>query len=532
MSIDLSAARRLVTAAVFAQASLAGSIVLGDVIGTTTVVAETRDAAPDGNGSLSGFDRIALNDAGQVLFTATLTGTTGGPSDDSGLFRSHGTAAGLAQVAREGQILPDGDGRFAGFTTLSWGNPVFNNAGRGVFLAELADTNSGGNVSRGIYRGDGTASGLSRVARAGQAAPDGNGSFAQFFAPTINDLGQTAFYGFLTGTSGGSSDDVGLYFDDDTTGGVTRIARTGQAAPDGNGSFSSLYIPSLNDAGQVAFFAIFTGTSGGGSDNSGIYRSGGTTDGLTQIVREGQTAPDGNGRFSLFDISPVLNDAGQTAFNATLTGTSSDAGIFLSDDTASGLTQIARAGQVVPGGNGSFSGFFGPALNDAGQAGFYARLTGTSGGSSDDIGIFRGDGTLIDQVARTGDAAPGGGGDSDGVLSAFVSRLALNEEGQVAFLADIDLGDGGSINDERGLFFHDDQLGLISVIRTGDAFGGSTIKNFLVSTDGDLLNASGQVAYAYTLDDGREGVAIWTVPEPAATGLLGLASLALLLRRA
>ena len=126
----------------------------------------------------------------------------------------------------------------------------------------------------------------------------------------------------------------------------------------------------------------------------------------------------------------------------------------------------------------------------------------------------------------------------EGVLSSL-SDPALNDLGQLAFVADIDLQDGGSTVDQFGLFFYDDLLGLTSVARTGDAFDGSTITDlrftsgFSLQDEGSGLNDLGQVAYAYSLADGRSGVAVWTIPEPgvAMTGL-ALLSLATLRRRA
>jgi hypothetical protein len=39
------------------------------------------------------------------------------------------------------------------------------------------------------------------------------------------------------------------------------------------------------------------------------------------------------------------------------------------------------------------------------------------------------------------------------------------------------------------------------------------------------------VAYRFQLADGRDGVALWTVPEPSAVSLLALSTIAILSRR-
>ena len=83
-------------------------------------------------------------------------------------------------------------------------------------------------------------------------------------------------------------------------------------------------------------------------------------------------------------------------------------------------------------------------------------------------------------------------------------------------------------------FFHDDTLGLLTVIREGDSFLDSTIRlNFgemIREAEKSGLNDRGEVAFAYTLVNGEQGVAIWTVPEPSAAWLLRWAWLLACLR--
>ena len=87
------------------------------------------------------------------------------------------------------------------------------------------------------------------------------------------------------------------------------IAVSGDAAPDGNGSLSSVYgAPALNDVGQTAFHISLTGTTGLGADNFSIVRADGL--GFTIIARKGQAAPDGNGTLHSFN-APAINLNGQ-----------------------------------------------------------------------------------------------------------------------------------------------------------------------------------------------------------------------------
>src|SRR5699024_3835179 len=149
------------------------------------------------------------------------------------------------------------------------------------------------------------------IALQGDAAPDGNGSFRHFSAPVLNDMGQAAFIGYLTGTAGGNSDDEGTYLGNGFTGPV-QIIRKGRAAPDGNGTFFRFYgIPGLNNAGQVVFSGVLNGTTSG-SDEEGIFLGDGLT-GLTQMARDGQAAPGGLGQLAFITpeaTAPALNDAG------------------------------------------------------------------------------------------------------------------------------------------------------------------------------------------------------------------------------
>ena len=166
-------------------------------------------------------------------------------------------------------------------------------------------------------------------------------------------------------------------------GSILQIVRKGQTAPDGNGTYSILRrVRDLNASGSVAFSAQLTGTSGGQIDNNGIFV--GNAGAVTQIVRGGQAAPDGNGEFRIFD-SPVLNNSGSTAFSATITetnGGSNEMGIFRGNGGA--ITQIAREGQISADGNGTFSNFgLGYNLNDVGVVAFQAMINGSINGANE-----------------------------------------------------------------------------------------------------------------------------------------------------
>ena len=475
-------------------------------IGNTLVVAVSGDAAPNGNGTISGVGTPVLNDAGSVAFLVSLSGTNGATHQDQAIFR--GDSHSIAEIVRTGQIASNGTGNISSVST-----PAVNSVGQIAFRAIL-DSVAG---RRALYRSDGQT--LVEIAHAGQPTPDGDGVFSTLGAePSLNDRGEMGFLGGLTGSMNAANDGMGVFRADSTM--ITQLARRGQLTPSGNGRFSdfnNLNEPALNNWGQMSFFADLTGTSGGQQDDSGMFRVDGTN--VVEIVREGQIDAVN---------APRLNNRGELAFQAF----SSSTGIYRAD--AIQLTQLATEDAPAPDGNGVFETFNGPpALNDSGQTAFVADLKGTSGSPSDDRGIFRADGNTLIQVVREGGLAPGGTG-------RFVSSIdnpAINEAGQIAFRALVRNEDNTV---QRGVFLFDEAHGLMQVARAGDALLGSTITelNFAPGDSSGHVRSGfndlgpTRLAYRFTLLDGRQGIAVWSlVPEPGCATLLGLALIGFCVRQ-
>src|SRR5262245_15296513 len=74
-----------------------------------------------------------------------------------------------------------------------------------------------------------------------------------------------------------------------------KIALTGESVPGGNGVLGRLGDPALNEFGMVAFPASLIGTHLGAADDKAIFIY--SRNRLIEVVREGQTAPDGDGTF-------------------------------------------------------------------------------------------------------------------------------------------------------------------------------------------------------------------------------------------
>ncbi len=331
-NIALNATGRVVFQANLSDTFSGNEAILFDDTHSFFTVAQTGQAVPGGNGQFGSDGQTfdgghSINTVGSAAFIANLVGTSGGGSDERGVFRFDDGA--LTEVARTGQTAPGG-GQYGYIDRV-----VLNDAGQLAFESEL--TGIGGTDPSGVYREDGGT--ITELIRTGAASPDGNGTISSVVFPAFNDAGQAALKVLLTGTTGGSDDDSALLVTDGVT--TSLVAREGQAAPDGDGTFVNINPPKgLNNAGQIVFSAnLQVGPSG-----FGVFRGDGTD--LTQIFRSGQAAPDGNGTFRSLD-SAALNDAGQVAFDAILFG-AEDRGIFLFDD-AMGLIQVARKGDTFLG---------------------------------------------------------------------------------------------------------------------------------------------------------------------------------------
>jgi len=398
--------------------------------GALDQIVRDGQTAPGGNGTFAGIVGYGMNASGQVGFNAVLTATFGGGSDNSGIFR--GSGGPLLQVARRGQAIPAGTGTFAFF-----GAPLIADSGRLAFYASLAGTPSPMTDSDGLFAGSGGAT--AQLVRRGQAVPDGNGTFSGFGVGIGNSgASQLPFTGFLSGTSGGSADNAGIFTASDS--GVVQIARLGGSAP-GGGAFSILGTPVIGAAGHIAFVAQLSGTPGMSTDDFALFAR--MPGGLQQVAREGQTVPGGNGRFLFFE-EPRVNVTGQVAFRAflgdTLGGSNDNFALYR---WQSGFSQqLARTGQALPGEPGTLAGFFGGGMSFAagGQLAFLTDLAGTTGGSADNQAIFITDGEELLQVVRKGRPLAGKTVAGVGALTA----QAMNEAGQLAYTTTFVDGSSGA----------------------------------------------------------------------------------------
>lgn len=460
------------------------------------VIAINGDAAPGGNGTYNVFTHPPiLNDSGELVFRATLSGTSGGSADDFGVFAADGS---IAEVAREGSALPDGNGSFAQIPF----DPAQNPSGQVVFRSRLSGTALGAADDDAVYRWDGGTP--VRIGREGDAAP-GGGAYLSFSLPAINDSGVVGWTSALT--VGG-----GAVFRGDGTSAV-EIARSGDPAPSGGGDLFSLSSPTINASGQVAFASTILNAPVG-QGGSGLFLGDGSS--LVALAREDDLT--GNGTFGQFSIGrPALNDSGQIAFyaslNATSGGSADDRALFRTDGTT--LVEVMREGDASPDGDGNFTSFstFVPVLNNSGQVAFLPGFTNST--SLAGVGFF--DGATLQNIVRTGDAIPTGNGEFQSFFD-----VSLNDGGQVSFRSNLRNTSGGT-SDDSGLFLSDPAMGILTVVREGDLLLGSAVTSLtLADSDEESsgLNDQDELAFGFELADGRRGVAVWSLPEPTLGALL------------
>ena len=353
---------------------------------------------------------------------------------------------------------------------------------------------------------------------------DDTGTFGPFLDgstetfPRINDNGTVVFRAV----------DGGIYT---SSGGVhTQIASASDPTWAANG-LNEDGVPAINNSGQVSFTGVlatdfeqgvFVGNGGsvtpyalGSSDGFIGFSQATDINASGTVVFKGQpevpapnvgagiftatgsgitTIADNSGQFENFTF-PTINDAGAVAFSAILDDGSS--GLYLSDGIA--------APTAIADDSGQFSAFLGSSINNAGSVVFDAELS--IGGS----GIFRYD-TLTDTITTIVDTSG---------LFGFVGLSAINDANDVAFLGFLNSG-------ELGIFTGSDPV-ADKVIQTGDLLFGSSIVDMRIFSDS--LNDSGQIAFSYALADGRSGIAVANIPGPPALLVLGISSVAGVVRR-
>jgi len=494
-----------------------------------TPIVLTGQSAP-GGGTFSAFPyHSVIDDAEHIVFMGATDGSTFTPN---GIFLSPTT--GIDLVAKAGAQLP---GFAAGVHIGSFdvNQHRSNQSGQVIFEAWLTgpgiinsgddNTNAGTNWLYSNHQ-------LQLIAQTQSPAPGTGALFRDFDRTTLNDLGQVAFRGVLTGPNVNANNDSAFWIG--TPGNLQLLAREGSPAPGGliYGDSQGFDYPVLSPHGNVAFLSNIAGDAGP-YGNRAFFA--GTPGNLQLVAHTNDPAPGTNTTFR--DIhggwnTPRINDKGDVLFASTL----DDGTRGIWTGSRGNLNLVARTGDAAPGLNGAqYDFFFDLGLNEKGDVTYRAD---TAPGDDDSFAIYAGRPNHPDLVAATGQHAPG---TEDGVDFGYLTDPVINKDGQVAFFGYL-TGENSRGPNDYGIFAtgHNGDLRLIA--RYGDEFevAPGDIRTIVALSHAGVFgthilsfNADSDLVFLAKFSDGSEGIFTATVlPEPSAVIALILgASGVLALRR-
>lgn len=479
------------------------------VLAGTEVVAVTGDAAPGAAGAkLGSIAAGSINDAGEVVFRATLQEGFGGVSSTNDAVVWRLSESTKAIIAREGVVAPGGG------TYSTFSQATLDDAGNVALRATL----SAGQV--GTWRLTAPGSGAVVARTEDLAVPDlPSARFQNLDFRHLQSSNNVVPWGasLLEGAGGVSTADRrGIWIDDAIDSTLIARSNTTETPGIGGGKFSNLVASAVNGAAQVAVIGVMRTDSGGvsSSNNVGIWRL--TAGGGTLVARRGVGAVPGvaGASFEQFQ-DPVINSTGQLAFDALLLG--GVRGVWRYDGGVGAL--LARTGAGVAAGTTGalYADFSSPVLNDAGQSLIKGTLAAGVGDavSGNEVGLWLaepGESTLLARIGSGG--VPGIVGAS---FAAFTS-MSLNSEGIAAVAAELSLGPGGvSTGNEHGIWLLDAVGGSQLIARTGDVLSGRTIASLEMLGDSGgadgrarSLNNIGQLAFKAAFTDGVEAMMLYT----------------------
>jgi hypothetical protein len=326
---------------------------------------------------------------GYSTWSSWLSGPGVGTTNDSALFRS--SPGGHLLLAREGDPAPGTAGAvYFGNLQADYQFVKVNRNGTVLFQSELAGGDVIGTTNNAaLYTG--TPGALSVIVRKGDTVLPGVMSVSgTSFSAQLDNIGRVLYDLGLSGAGVTAANDNSIWFYAPGSGSQL-LVREGDAAPGtagavfvntGVSAFPGISPNSLTRSGRYEFT---TGLSGAGVNpgvNDRALYAGTVGGGLTLIARRGQPAPGTDAFFDGFSpFYSLINDAGDVAFQATLTGGTSgennDTGIWIWRSGT--LSKVVREGDPVAGMPGTrYDSFIGwnMLFNDLGQIIVHSSLLG------------------------------------------------------------------------------------------------------------------------------------------------------------
>lgn len=423
-------------------------------------------------------------------------------------------SVGLAQmpghvIARDGDPAP---GMQGGVTFKGFNSVVINNLGATAFVGGLQGPGVTADNDTGLWAG--AASSLGLAAREDASAPGalGDTRFAQFQFPSLNNLGQVEFFAHLRGSGVNAGNGYGTWAG--LPGSIQLAYRNGDPLPGVNPAFnvSTGAFPVYSNTGQVAFTGIYDDPNLPGSQ-FGIWA--GAPGVISAVAVPGQQAPGFAAGVEFRNaLLPAINPSGQIAYAARVEGPgvtiNNDAGIWLRSGGSSGVA--VREGTAAPG-TGSFVAFgdrFGePAINASGAIAFANTLAGIPVNGDNERALYAGQPGSLSLIAREGGTAAG---TSPGVVfDDFGDRPFIGGSGAV--VAQVKLrGDGVTTDNDDGIWANPAGA-FTQVARQGDAAPDTSAGFFTLGAP--TANFHGQTAFSASLAgngiDASNDSGIWAV---------------------
>ncbi|USN99516.1 MAG: hypothetical protein H6810_02240 [Phycisphaeraceae bacterium] len=445
-----------------ALAALAPLAVATDGLSITSVF-RPGDLVPDMPGFTMGGagGTASINDAGSVLYTATITGDGITSSNDHVLIG--GPLNGLSLIGREREPIPTlpgwiylpGSSNLTGFYQLA----VAPDGGV-AYQPTIFETGVSSTWLFGTFAGP-VATPSPIVWQTGPAPGFDPGY-------TVNATTKVAFAdggrAAVSGRASGPTTEYVVWASDPVNGTAVALSSNAQAPGFGAG-VEPLVIREaslcLNAQGRLTTLAILEGPGITTSDRNVWFE--GPLGGMSVLARQGDAVPFIPGAtYSTFDENKMrMNAAGDLCFAAQVVGGGTSA--VLMRRHAGVLAPVVKVGDPVPDVPGAtftnlYSGHFD--MNSHGDVMFGATLTGQP--AATDTAFFIADDAGIRMVLREGDPLPGGYTTPHILTTRFFFNdrqqfvTDLNVDGRAAFFATRPNGELLKLARASEIFFTDD----------------------------------------------------------------------------
>jgi hypothetical protein len=302
-----------------------------------------------------------------------------------------------------GDASPIG-GHFGGFFSGTFFTPDINDAGDVLFFCDV----NGGSSRRALFLYRGASGQIVKVAAIGDSSPIG-GTFGAVGPGSLNNNGQVVFLASAVGTTNsdifmwdnGVVTKVAAVGDPAPGGGTYSLLGTESAGFQDGTNIPVGPVPDINDSEQIAFRAI---VSGGITTRGIVVRTGATDEWYVKVP---DPTPIGG---TYFDMqAPSINNAGQIAFFSDYRPTPDTFNSGWFAGAPGNWRKVVVFFDPIDGGQClglAFSRNPMQTIDAAGNVVFWANLD--SNGTSDRLVLGLTDGSLL-IAARRGDPTPIGG---------------------------------------------------------------------------------------------------------------------------